>query len=123
MYKLMVKKEFSAIHFLIGGDFGEENKKHSHSYELELEIEGSTLDKYNFLADIVEVEKTIDEVIDDFKDKILNERLEFKNQNPSLEYFSKILFTQFKEKLNISDNYRIIVNLWENKNAKVTFWI
>ncbi len=36
MYSLGVAREFTARHFLIGGDWGEENVEHSHHYRMEL---------------------------------------------------------------------------------------
>ena len=40
MYTLAVKRNFIAQHFLIGGDWGEENYLHSHHYVLEVLLEG-----------------------------------------------------------------------------------
>jgi 6-pyruvoyltetrahydropterin/6-carboxytetrahydropterin synthase len=43
MYTVAVKRDFVAQHFLVGGDWGAENQKHSHHYEVELQLEGATL--------------------------------------------------------------------------------
>ena len=40
MYRLAVTRDFVAQHYLIGGDWGEENFKHSHSYKVEVLLRG-----------------------------------------------------------------------------------
>jgi 6-pyruvoyltetrahydropterin/6-carboxytetrahydropterin synthase len=117
MYSLMLKKNFIAQHFLIGKDFGPENEPHSHQYNLELELEKPDLDEYNFLIDIVEVKAQLDELISYFEDKVLNELPEFKDQNPSLELFSKIIWQKF----NLDSKTQITVRLWEDEIAQASY--
>ena len=59
MYRLAVTRDFIAQHYLIGGDWGAENSRHSHAYRLQLVLQGKTLDRHGYLADIVEVERAI----------------------------------------------------------------
>ena len=40
MYSVAVQRKFVAQHFLIGGDWGAENNKHSHAYAIELILTG-----------------------------------------------------------------------------------
>lgn len=118
MHGLRLRKEFIAQHYLIGKDFGAENKTHSHQYRFELEIENSQLDEFNFIIDILEVKLLINQLIAYFQDQILNELPEFENKNPSLELFSKILWQQFKKHLKSN---RITVRLWEDDIAEASF--
>ena len=48
MYTLTVKRDFVAQHYLIGGDWGAENEKHSHHYAVELTLEGRELDEHGY---------------------------------------------------------------------------
>ena len=121
MHCLMLRKNFIAQHFLIGKDFGTENLIHSHHYSFELEIENTKLDQYNFLIDIVEVKKCIDQLVSYFHDKTLNELPEFKNQNPSLELFSKILWQKFNNHFEFPANSQITVRLWEDAIAQASY--
>lgn len=121
MHCLMLRKNFIAQHFLIGKDFGAENLKHSHHYRFELEIENNTLDQHNFLIDIVEANAHIEQLISYFHDKTLNELPEFKNQNPSLELFSKILWQKFNGHFEFPANCQITVRLWEDKIAQASY--
>ncbi|WP_255464324.1 MULTISPECIES: 6-pyruvoyl trahydropterin synthase family protein [unclassified Legionella] len=117
----MLRKNFIAQHFLIGKDFGAENERHSHHYSFELEIEDTKLDQYNFLIDIVEVKARIDQLISYFQDKTLNELPEFKNQNPSLELFSKILWQKFNHHFELPTSSQITVRLWEDEIAQASY--
>ena len=40
MYSLAIRRDFVAQHYLIGGDWGAENQKHSHHYQVEVQVEG-----------------------------------------------------------------------------------
>ncbi len=117
MHSLMVKKNFIANHYLIGGDWGPENKPHAHQYTLELILEGLTLNRHNYLVDIVEVEALLDELIGRYRDRLLNDAPEFGGGNPSIELFSKILCTLMSERINDPGIVKIKVVLWENEAA------
>ena len=117
MYKLCFKRKFIAQHFLIGGDWGSENNLHSHAYELELRLFGKSLDEHNYLVDLVLVEETLDKVIKRFEDKLLNDLSFFKETNPSLELFSRILAENIAEKIKASNLETLEVRLWENDFA------
>lgn len=117
----MVSTNFIAQHFLIGKDFGAENFKHSHLYRFEIEIESPHLEQHNYLIDIVEVRKILDKLTAHFNDKTLNELPEFENQNPSLEFFSKILWQKFHTHYQLPNNCQITVRLWEDSIAQATY--
>jgi 6-pyruvoyltetrahydropterin/6-carboxytetrahydropterin synthase len=99
MYSLGVRREFSARHYLIGGDWGDENSEHSHRYRLELVLEAKTLDRNGFLVDIVEVDRHLDEVVADFHGRTLNAIAAFANVNPSIERLATVFHHAFRERL------------------------
>ena len=117
MYELGIKRDFIARHFLIGGDWGPENFPNSHHYVLELQLEGSELDQHGYLVDIVDVEKHLDDIVNDYKDQMLNEKPEFAGLNPSLENFARILATSLSERIKAVNISEIKVVLWENESA------
>jgi len=123
MHSLMVKKNFIANHYLVGGDWGPENKPHAHHYALELILEGRTLNRHNYLVDIVEVEAMLDELIGRYRDRLLNDAPEFGGGNPSIELFSKILCTQMSERINDTAIVKIKAVLWENEAAWAAYEI
>jgi len=121
MYTLAVRRDFIARHFLIGGDWGLENSPNSHHYVLELQLEGTELDQHGYLVDIVDVEKNLDAVIGYYKEQMLNDKLEFKDLNPSLENFVRILATSLSDCIQAKNITTLRVKLWENENAWAAF--
>jgi 6-pyruvoyltetrahydropterin/6-carboxytetrahydropterin synthase len=117
MYTLGVKRDFIARHFLIGGDWGPENFPNSHHYVLELRMDGKELDQHGYLVDIVEVEKQLDEIVDYYKEQMLNDKPEFAGLNPSIEHFSRILATTLSDRIKADNISSIKVVLWENESA------
>ncbi|MCB9087552.1 MAG: 6-carboxytetrahydropterin synthase [Calditrichae bacterium] len=117
MYTLAVKREFIAQHFLIGGDWGEENRLHSHHYVLEVRLEGRELDRHGYLVDIVDVEKALEGLVAYFKDRTLNELPEFAGLNPSVEHFARICCRRLLEQIDVAGLEALTVKIWENEIA------
>lgn len=121
MYSLGVRREFSARHYLIGGDWGEENIEHSHRYRLELVLEKKDLDNHGFLVDIVEVERHLDEVAALFQDKTLNALVAFAGINPSIERLAAIIHDIFRKRLGSFHLEALTVKIWEDDIAWTSF--
>jgi 6-pyruvoyltetrahydropterin/6-carboxytetrahydropterin synthase len=123
MYTLAVRRDFIARHFLIGGDWGPENDPNSHHYVLELQLKGTELDQHGYLCDIVDVEKHLDEVVDYYKEQMLNDKPEFEDLNPSIEHFARILAEALNERIDASNISKLKVVLWENDIAWAAYSI
>jgi 6-pyruvoyltetrahydropterin/6-carboxytetrahydropterin synthase len=121
MYTVSVRHDFIAQHYLIGGDWGAENTKHSHHYVLELELSGADLDRHNYLVDIVEIEHHLDAQVSRFRDQTLNDMPEFPAQNPSRELFSRLLCEALSAAILAENIRRVTVRLWENASAWASF--
>jgi 6-pyruvoyltetrahydropterin/6-carboxytetrahydropterin synthase len=121
MYTVAVKRDFVAQHFLIGGDWGAENLKHSHHYKVELQLEGATLDEYGYLVDIVNIEANLDALVADYRDKTLNDLHEFAGRNPSIEHFARNLCDRLAERIQAANISALTVKLWENEIAWAAF--
>jgi 6-pyruvoyltetrahydropterin/6-carboxytetrahydropterin synthase len=117
MYILGVKREFIARHYLIGGDWGPENFPNSHHYILELELEGQELDQHGYLVDIVDVQKHLDEIVNYYREQMLNDKPEFAGLNPSIEHFSRILATSLSSRIQAQNITALKIVLWENGSA------
>ncbi|MGY6213959.1 6-pyruvoyl trahydropterin synthase family protein [Methylolobus aquaticus] len=113
MYRLSISRDFIAQHFLIGGDWGEENELHSHHYRIEVMIEGRELNEHGYLIDIVDLERSLLGVIGQYRDRTLNDQVTFGGLNPSLERFARILQEDLAGRLALG-NTRLSVTLWEN---------
>lgn len=92
LYTLSVKREFGARHFLTGGDWGDENKPHAHRYGVEVRLDGEELNEFGYLADIVEVEGSLDALLAELKDRTLNDLPAFNGRNPSIERLARYIF-------------------------------
>lgn len=123
MYTLGVRRDFIARHLLIGGDWGPENYPNSHHYILELQLEGSDLDRHGYLVDIVDVEKHLDEIVNYYKEQMLNDKPEFAGLNPSIEHFARILATSLSERIKAKNISSVKVVLWENESAWAAYQV
>lgn len=121
MYTVAVKRDFIAQHYLIGGDWGAENKKHSHHYQVELQLHGDSLDANGYLVDIVEIERILDSLVEHYRDRTLNELHEFEGLNPSIEHFSRILGQALTAHLQAENIHSLTVKLWENDIAWASY--
>ena len=121
MYRVAVKRDFVAQHYLIGGDWGAENQKHSHHYQLELELAGEALDEHGYLVDIVDIEANLDAQVRHYRDQTLNELPEFHGLNPSIEHFSRILCLALSETIQAENIRGVTLRLWENDIAWASF--
>lgn len=114
MYQLAVTRDFVAQHYLIGGDWGAENSRHSHAYRIEVLLSGRELDRHGYLVDIVELERALTEIISHYRDHTLNDLAPFAGVNPSLERFARVLHEELRARLS-AGNLVLTVKLWENE--------
>lgn len=121
MYSLGVKRKFSARHYLIGGDWGDENILHSHQYQMELVLEGRKLDRHGFLVDIDEVERHLDEVVTLFEEKTLNTLDGFTGLNPSIERLATLIHNLFKKRFAAFGLEALSVTIWEDDIAWTSY--
>ena len=121
MYTVSLKRDFIGQHYLVGGDWGPENRLNSHHYEVEVQLEGSNLDQHGFLVDIVDIERNLGELIARYKDKTLNDFPEFEGLNPSIEHFSRILCEALSDRIKTSNLGAITVLVWEDSLASASF--
>jgi 6-pyruvoyltetrahydropterin/6-carboxytetrahydropterin synthase len=117
MYTVAVKRQFIARHFLIGGDWGRENEPHAHQYVAELQIESAELDQHGYLVDIVKIENELNALVDDYRDKLLNDLPEFTGINTSIEHFSRIICQKLLQAIQPPGKGMLSVRLWENETC------
>ena len=121
MFTLGIERRFIARHRMVGGDWGPENELHSHPYRLEVAVEGETLDRHGFLVDLVDLDRRLDGLIDQYRERILNELPAFAGLNPSLENFARILCTSLVAETETAGFGAVTVRLWESDSAWAAF--
>lgn len=117
MYTTAVKRDFIAQHFLVGGDWGAENQKHSHHYFVQVELMGATLDQHGYLVDIVDITHALEEQCAYFRDRTLNDLPEFAGLNPSIEHLARIVCHALVQRIHAPNIARVRVQIWENEIA------
>jgi 6-pyruvoyltetrahydropterin/6-carboxytetrahydropterin synthase len=121
MYKVAIKRDFVAQHFLIGGDWGAENEWHSHHYFVEVQLEGPELDQHGYLVDIVDIEANLEALVAHYRDKTLNELPEFAGLNPSIEHFARIFCQSLAAQIQAPNLSALTVQMWENEIAWASY--
>lgn len=121
MYTVAVRADFVARHFLVGGDWGPENVLHSHHYRVEVQLEGGRLDQHGYLADVVDIQSWLDDLVSHYQDKALNDLPEFKDLNPSIEHLSRIFCDHLSQRVRASNIAAVTVKIWENEIAWAAF--
>lgn len=121
MYSVILRTDFIAQHFLIGGDWGPENERNSHHYVLEVQLDGPVLNEHGYLVDIVQVEAGLAALRADYTDQLLNDRAEFQGLNPSIEHFARIVCERLATALSAPNLSAIGVRLWENERASAAY--
>jgi len=121
MYTVAVREDFIAEHFLVGGDRGSENEKHSHNYQVEVQLEGSTLDEHGFLIDISDIEKSLKLLVAYFRNRVLNELPAFKGINASIEQFTRIFHQMLSKRILSPSISAISVKIWEGSTAWASY--
>jgi 6-pyruvoyltetrahydropterin/6-carboxytetrahydropterin synthase len=117
MYTVAVARDFVAQHYLIGGDWGAENERHSHHYRLEVRLDGATLDRHGYLVDIVDIERRLDEIVAAYRDRTLNDLPQFAGLNPSIEHFARIVCEALDAGIAAPNLSAVTAVLWENEIA------
>jgi 6-pyruvoyltetrahydropterin/6-carboxytetrahydropterin synthase len=117
MYTTAVRRDFVAQHFLIGGEWGAENVKHSHRYQVEVQLLGESLDQHGYLVDIVDITQTLEVLIEQLRDRTLNDLPEFAGLNPSIEHLARIVCQAFVQRLHAPSLSAVRVQIWENEIA------
>jgi 6-pyruvoyltetrahydropterin/6-carboxytetrahydropterin synthase len=121
MYTIAVKRDFEAQHFLVGGDWGPENDLHTHHYQVEVHLEGPSLDRHGYLVDIVDIETHLEELVDHYGHRTLNELPEFAGLNPSIEHFARIFCQEIQRRIQAPNLCRVRVKIWENEIAWTSY--
>ena len=117
MYELAVNRDFEARHFLVGGDWGPENDPHPHAYRVEVRLTREDLDRHGYIVDIDDLDALLDQVVDHYKGRLLNDLPEFTGLNPSIERLSRFFFDRLAGGLGRHRFAMIEVRIWETAKA------
>ncbi|NPA40120.1 MAG: 6-carboxytetrahydropterin synthase QueD [Thermodesulfobacteria bacterium] len=117
MYKLVVKSQFSAAHFLRDYE-GSCEKLHGHNWKVELTVKGKKLNSIGLLLDFKVLKKILSEVLKELDHRLINDHPEFLEKNPSSEHLAEFIFNKVKERLKEFENVEVCqVAVYETENS------
>ena len=120
MFKLIVKKEFSAAHILHGHP-GDCKRMHGHNWLVEAEVRGSNTNEIGMVIDFKDIKNNLQDIIDKLDHQYLNDIEPFTNENPTAENISKYIYKELSKNIN-TDNIKVSeIKLWETSNSAVTY--
>ena len=120
MFKLIVKKEFSAAHILHGHP-GNCKRMHGHNWLVEAEVQGDNTNDIGMVIDFKDIKNNLKEIISNLDHQFLNDLEPFINENPTAENISKYIYKELSNNIN-TDNIKVSkIKLWETSNSAVTY--
>jgi 6-pyruvoyltetrahydropterin/6-carboxytetrahydropterin synthase len=120
MFKLIVKKEFSAAHILHGHP-GDCKRMHGHNWLVEAEVRGSNTNEIGMVIDFKDIKNNLQDIIGKLDHQYLNDIEPFINENPTAENISKYIYKELSKNIN-TDNIKVSeIKLWETSNSAVTY--
>jgi len=121
MYATTVLTDFVAQHYLTVPDPGPEGVPHSHHFEVELTFRGPALNEYDYLVDIDDAEAALADLVDRYRDALLNDLPEFEGDNPSVERFARVIFDRVTDAVTDETVAELAVTVWEDETAAATY--
>lgn len=122
MYTLKVEGAFEAAHQL--PDYpGKCARLHGHNWVVEAVVKGRELDKLGMLVDFKTVKKALNNVLDRYDHRFLNELVPFNTGvNPTAENLARIIFTELEDNEAFTAEVQLVaVTVFESPKSGVTY--
>jgi 6-pyruvoyltetrahydropterin/6-carboxytetrahydropterin synthase len=116
MYRIGVRTEFSAAHFLAGYR-GSCEAIHGHNYRVEAVVRVEQVDEIGLGLDFRELKRHLGEVTGELDHKLLNEVPAFRERNPSSENIARHIFERLSLRLGPGPARLAEVKVWETDDA------
>lgn len=119
MYRVGVKKSFSAAHRLLEYN-GDCEQLHGHNFIVEVICASEKVDKLGIVIDFREIKSEMSSILNELDHKFLNDLDEFKEKNPSSENLCKHIYHKVKKAL--ADKIKVVeVRVWESENTWASY--
>ena len=118
MFELIVKGEFSAAHNLRHYQ-GKCERLHGHNYQVELFCRQMKLNKLGMVIDFTVLKALMDEILNEYDHKYLNELKDFKALNPTAENIARAIHAKFQNQLPKS--LKLKVCIWESAKTGASY--
>jgi len=120
MYRLTVKRRFSAAHHLRDYE-GKCAQLHGHNYTVEITVAGDKLDDAGMLIDFAKLKQICDQVLDRYDHAYLNELPEFAQANVTAENLAAMIFEKIAKLLAGFDGRLFEVKLYETEDSAIIY--
>ncbi len=120
MYRLTVKRRFSAAHHLRDYE-GKCAQLHGHNYNVEITVQGDKLDDAGMLMDFGKLKQICDQVLDRYDHVYLNELPEFAQANATSENLAATIFERIAKLLSDFDVRLFEVKLYETEDSATIY--
>ncbi len=120
MYRLTVKRRFSAAHHLRDYE-GKCAQLHGHNYNVEITVAGDKLNDAGMLIDFARLKQICDQVLDRYDHAYLNELPEFAQANVTAENLAAMIFEKIAKLLAGFDVRLFEVKLYETEDSAITY--
>ncbi len=121
MYELVVEKTFAGAHNLRDYD-GECERLHGHNWRVEVTLKTEKLNDMGMVMDFKIIKKRLEEILSRFDHTYLNELGEFKQENPTTENVSKVIYDNISEQLP-SGIFVAKVKTWESEKCAAAYYV
>jgi len=120
MFRLVVKKEFSSAHILVGHP-GACKRMHGHNWVVEAMVEGEQINKIGMVIDFKDIKNELENIISRLDHQYLNDLEPFIENNPTAENISKYIYKELSKNIN-TDNIKVSeIKLWETNSSAVIY--
>jgi len=118
-YTLKVISQFNAAHNLREYD-GKCENLHGHNWKVELEVAGAEPGDSGMLVDFKELKGILNDILERFDHKYINELEPFKRSNPTSENIAKYIYDEAKRALGKKVK-AAAVSVWETDAASARY--
>ncbi|MCP4197039.1 MAG: 6-carboxytetrahydropterin synthase QueD [Proteobacteria bacterium] len=122
MFQVARERAFSASHQLRGYK-GRCERLHGHNWRVRVHIEAEVLDELGMVIDFHELDRIMEEVIDPFDHRHLNDVSPFTEINPSSENLAQFIGEGVKKQL-LDTRVRVrCCEVWENDLSRASYFL
>ena len=120
MYELTVESHFAAAHRLKGYP-GKCADMHGHTWRVTATVRADELDDIGMCIDFKKISNSLDDIVEGFDHRMLNEMPVFAPMNPTAENISRVIFEQLSERINTDKVTVVSVTISESDRYRVTY--
>ncbi|MGQ9523738.1 MAG: 6-carboxytetrahydropterin synthase QueD [Armatimonadota bacterium] len=118
MYELRVEASFDAAHCLREYD-GPCGRLHGHTYRVQVVLQGQQLSPSGMLVDFREAKCALNDVVQRFDHRLLNEVPPFTTLNPTAENLARHFYEELRQVLGACVAR---VTVWESPSSCASYW-